>query len=137
MGSVFWAFQALGRMAAGKDYVIDSIRNPGEVKALAESGDFILIAVDAPIETRFVRVLQRSGRDGKEPQTFEAFKLSEACELGSKNRSSQQLRECAQMADFRVCNDSGKDSFFKKIDDILIPRQTPGLARGTDGMRIP
>jgi dephospho-CoA kinase len=115
-----WATKALELMAADKDYVIDSIRNPGEIKTLAGAGNFILLAVDAPIKIRFARLAQRNLRNEKEPQALEDFIRSEARELGSKGLASQQLRECTEMADFTITNDSDKESFFRKIDAALV-----------------
>jgi len=49
-GAGFLAVRVLAKMEKGKDYAITSIRTPLEVKTLAAAGDFVLIAVDAPIE---------------------------------------------------------------------------------------
>src|SRR5688572_22074605 len=55
-----------------KNYVIDSIRNPAEVETFRRSKHFKLIHVDAPIDLRFQRTVQR-GREN-DPTTFENFK---------------------------------------------------------------
>jgi Dephospho-CoA kinase len=118
-GLGIWASLAAAKMVPGGDYVIDSIRNPGEIKILADSGNFVLIAVDSRVETRFARTLRERSKDGGEPRTLTDFKASEARELGSKDLSRQQLVECVKMADFTISNDSDKESFFREIDAVL------------------
>lgn len=118
-GLGIWAQKALEIMQPGRDYVIDSIRNPGEIKALADSGDFILFAVTAPLDARFARVAQRPGRDEKDPVTFAAFKRSEASETGSGMAHRQQLDECARLAQVKISNNSDMAAFFALIDKEL------------------
>ncbi len=114
-----WAQKALEIMRPGQNYVIDSIRNPGEIAALAAVGDFILLAVTAPLEARFARMSRRSEREEKEPATLAAFKMSEARETGSSAAHSQHLDECARLARITIDNNSGMPEFFAKIDRFL------------------
>jgi dephospho-CoA kinase len=116
-GVGYWAKLALEKMAGKDDYVVDSIRNPGEVTVLAQAGNFKLVSIEAPLETRFLR-LNQAKRLGKF-KTVEDFKESEARELMSTAKYNQQLEKCARMADFRIDNDSDKELFFKKIDAFL------------------
>lgn len=115
-GLGFWAKKALEIMRPGHNYVIDSIRNPGEVASLAASGNFTLFAVAAPLDARFSRMACRPERAEKEPVTLAAFKASEGREVGSADAYRQQLEECVRLARVTIANDSGLAEFFARID---------------------
>ncbi len=113
------ARRALERMN-GRDlnYALTSIRNPFEVRALQEAGNFVLVAIDAPIELRFNRIIERNRKNEKEIMTLEQFKRFEENELRSDSTSSQQIGECIQMARFMVFNESDFETFGKRIEDV-------------------
>ena len=96
--------------------VIDSIRNPQEIKFLRRFKNFILIAIDAPIEIRFERA-QKRGRD-ESASTLEEFRLKEA-EEETKLEQHQQLSKCMQMADFTIHNQGSLDEFNNKLEKFL------------------
>ena len=58
-----------------QNFVIDSIRSPYEAKELMKNKDFLLVGVDAPVELRFKRLLERN-RLG-DAKTLEEFKAQE------------------------------------------------------------
>ncbi len=101
----------------GKDFAVDSIRNPAEIEALRKNKDFTLVFIDAPIKLRFERTKARKRE--KDPTTFKDFKKSEEKELQSKDSSNQQLLRCREMADFVIHNDSTLETLYKKIDELL------------------
>lgn len=109
--------EKIGHANKKHHYVIDSIRNPAEVKALRKNKDFMLVFVDAPIELRFERVKARQRE--KDPMRFEDFKKSEEKELKSKDSANQQLLKCREMADAVIINDSSVEELYKKIDKLL------------------
>jgi dCMP deaminase len=84
------------------NYVIDSIRNPYEVRALRGTRDFRLLKVDAPVEVRYERVRQRGGP--RTPASFEEFVELERREFESPNPANQQLRATYELADLTVWN---------------------------------
>ena len=86
-----------------KDFVVDSIRNTGEIKELRKNKDFTLVAVHTDAKIRFQRLLRR-GRVG-DAQTFEEFLEHEKKENNDKG-SGQQLDKCIEMAD-KVINSNG------------------------------
>jgi dephospho-CoA kinase len=92
--------------------VIDSIRNPEEINVLRDTGDFVLIAVTAPAEIRFRRMLER-GRGG-DAATFETFLEHEEREK-SGSASRQQLHTCLEMADITIENGNGLEEFRNKL----------------------
>lgn len=118
-GAGILAKKAIAKMNPSKNYVITSIRNPLEVKELAKSKNFTLVKIDAPIELRFKRILER-GRKENDPSTLEEFQESERREMESADENSQKIKDCMDMALFTIINDSlTKDEFYSKIKDSL------------------
>jgi dephospho-CoA kinase len=108
---------AIKKIADKNDRVaIDSIRNPFEIKALRKLNEFTLIGVDAPLETRFERVVARN-RAG-DPETFEEFVEKEKKENTAVS-TSQQLEKCLKAADVIIINNSNLEDFHKKIDETI------------------
>ena len=85
------------------NFVVDSIRNPGEIKELRKNEGFILIAVHTDAKIRFERLLRR-GRVG-DAQTFEEFVEQEKKENDNEG-SGQQLDKCIELAD-TIINSNG------------------------------
>ena len=98
------------------NFVIDSLRSPFEAKKLMKNKGFVLIGIDAPIELRFKRLLERN-RLG-DAKTLEEFKQQEQRE-NLKNDTNQQLDKTFGMAEKMIMNDGALEEFHKKIDDLL------------------
>jgi dephospho-CoA kinase len=96
--------------------VIDSIRNPFEIKALKKLNDFTLLGIDAPVEMRFKRAVARN-RPG-DPETLEEFVEKEKKE-NTTGFANQQLENCLRLADILIINDSDLEDFYKKIDEKI------------------
>lgn len=121
--------QRVGRkIRTDQNYVIDSIRNPHEVRALRESGDFHLLHLDAPVQERYRRVRARGGE--RVPASFEEFVEQEQRELESSDSSSQQLRATWAEADETLENDRDRDDFVKTVTAVakrwMMGSQRPG-----------
>jgi len=86
-----------------KNFVVDSIRNPGEVEELRKNNDFILIGVHANTQIRYERLLKRC-RVG-DAKTLEEFKEHEDKENNNEG-AGQQLDKCLEMAD-KIINSNG------------------------------
>ncbi|MAH33199.1 hypothetical protein CL615_02295 [archaeon] len=80
----------------GKDVVVDSIRNPGEIEELRKNDGFIFIGVDTDEKIRYKRILKRN-RTG-DAQTFEEFVEHENKENNDEG-AGQQLDKCMGMVD--------------------------------------
>ncbi len=104
------------KIRGGKNYAVDSIRNPFEVKALKKLNNFKLIGITTSVETRFKRAVDRK-RPG-DPETLKEFIEKEAQE-NIPSRANQQLENCLKMADIVIANDSTIEEFHKKIDAAL------------------
>jgi dephospho-CoA kinase len=96
--------------------VIDSIRNTREVATLRAQGDFVLLALDAPIEVRFGRVAAR-GRN-ESAATLPEFRIKED-EEKSGGESAQQLAACMAAADHLIWNDGTIEDLHRKLEELL------------------
>ena len=101
-----------------KNYLFDSLRNPGEADFLRKNcTNFALIGVDAPKGIRFERILQR----GKlyDPKTWEEFLNVDERDLNdTKNPLGQHTAKLLAMADFIIINDKGLESATSQIEHI-------------------
>ena len=115
-GPDFLAIRALEGMDKADDYIVDSIRNPAEVKTLRKNSGFMLIGIDALLEVRFKRGLKR--KRPVDADTLEGFIEKEVKE-NKDNPENQQLKKCLQMADVIILNNSTIKGLHKKIDETI------------------
>lgn len=96
--------------------LVVSIRNPSEVEELRKQKDFVMIAIDAPIELRYERI--KSRQRPEDHVSFEKFKEQEDRECaGDKNK--QQLNKVIEMADYKIINDKTLLELQQKLEDLL------------------
>jgi dephospho-CoA kinase len=104
--------------------IIESIRSTGEVAELKKQGG-ILLAVDAPIRTRYERIIARASETDK--VSFEKFCADEQSEQ-NKNEFEQNLSGCIALADIVIQNDGDithlKQMLFEELKNYNIT-QTP------------
>jgi dephospho-CoA kinase len=96
--------------------VIDSIRNPSEVKYLRKEKEFILLAIDAPVELRYERVKRRGRQESA--STLEEFIKKEKEEM-TDSEKGQQLHRCMKMADIIIMNDGTLEDLHLKLEEIV------------------
>ncbi len=96
--------------------VVDSLHLIEEVNELKNSGNFYLIFVDAPIEIRFKRALQR--KRITDNISLQEFKKTEDKERFAKG-TLQKMQDCYDAADFKIINESNLNDLHKKISEIL------------------
>ena len=113
------AKRTLGLLGEGgnKNFVIDGIRNLGEIEELAKNKDFVLIAVDAPQKIRFERLIAR--KRASDPKTFQDFLIMDKRDLGEGNESGQQVAKCIENADYKIYNHGNLDELREKINKLL------------------
>lgn len=116
-GASILADQILKRLDPEKNYVVDSIRNPGEVKSLKNRKDFFLLNVSAPQKVRFERTKAR-GREN-DPTTFGEFVNIEKREEESKDPTKQQLKQTIALADYEMVNDSSLEDLHERMRGLL------------------
>jgi len=101
-----------------KNIVIDGIRNVGEVQELRKQKDFILIGIDAPLEIRYKRLIER-GRES-DPKTWEDFLAMDRRDKGiGELNIGQQVEACMNMADIKIYNEGTLKQLEEKIIEIL------------------
>ncbi|MCP2604720.1 AAA family ATPase [Candidatus Aminicenantes bacterium AH-873-B07] len=96
--------------------VIDSIRNPEEIRYFRKQGGFILICIDAPLLLRFQRIMKRGRRESV--SSLYEFIKKEQEEMGDRE-NAQQLLTCMKMADFTIINDGTINELHKKLEEII------------------
>lgn len=102
---------------AGKDLIVTSLRNPGEIIPLQETGEFYLIGVDAPIELRYRRAIARA-RAGEEQSTFDDFQdWDQFTRNGPPD--AQRIDDVMAQANIVIQNDTTFEELEQKIDAIL------------------
>lgn len=102
--------------ASGK-FVIDGVRNVGEIEALKKSTDFKLLAIIADRPIRFTRLKKIKRREDLTPELF--FKLDKRdFGLGQKN-TGLQVAFCVSLADHFILNNSTLEQFNEKLNHIL------------------
>jgi dCMP deaminase len=115
-GPAILAERILQKVEDDKNYVIDSIRNPAEVETFRGSKHFRLIHVNAPIEVRFQRTVQR-GREN-DPTTFDKFKELEDREAVGE-ATAQNLAQVEKLADIVIDNNGSLEELRPKIDTVV------------------
>ncbi|OGD19529.1 MAG: hypothetical protein A2Y69_05815 [Candidatus Aminicenantes bacterium RBG_13_59_9] len=96
--------------------VIDSIRNSREVAYLRRQKDFMLLAVEAPVELRYERVKRRGRLESA--ATLGEFMAKEKQEMAG-GAAGQQLRRCLDLADVTIVNDGTLQALHRKIKERL------------------
>ena len=99
-----------------KNYVVDSIRNMQEINSLRKMSCFFLFDIDAPLETRFSRLVSRN-REG-DLKTLEEF-IADEERQNSTNQLHQQIRKCGVFANVHIYNDSSIENLYSNVDSAL------------------
>ncbi len=116
-GTAVLAERIKAQLEPGRNYVIDSIRNPAEVDSLRRVAEFHLLLVDAPIEVRFERVRRRD--DARTPATLSEFVALEHREVSTADPSTQQLAACQGLADETLSNDGSLEDLAARINELV------------------
>lgn len=128
-GNAIYAVKALGEvdMNAVGDIVIDGLRNSEELAyaqgfARDAGYGFTLVALRAPSETRFDRVVGRK-RDG-DPIRREVFDFADEMALGKGSEGFQQNGYLMDVADHTIKNTGELSALTARIDDIATLERT-------------
>jgi dephospho-CoA kinase len=116
-GGDYWAKRIISKMKPGRNYVVEGIRNPGEVEALKELDNFILIGVDAPVEERLQWIIKRN--KDSDPKTIDEIKKIDERDRGKgEKQSGQQVDACFKMADLIIMNHGTLNELKDKVDKL-------------------
>lgn len=111
------ASRVIHRFSQGVNQVVDSVRNPEEVRVLKNCENFFLIAVDAPVEIRFQRLNDRA-RPG-DPDTLGGFLAAEERELAGGDPDAQQLLATMKLADYTISNTGDTDALTAAVKNVF------------------
>ena len=108
---------------ASDNFIVIIIRNPAEIEPLKKADKFILVAVDAPIEIRYKRVISagknRSGHKiGEENISLKEFRNKEQIEMQGKG-ADQQLQVLMDVADTKIENNGTIEELKNKVEELL------------------
>lgn len=117
-GSGILAQMVSQKIFPGMNVIVDGIRNPEEVQELKKIGHFYLIAIDAPKEDRFSRVISRNRES--DPKTWPDFLKVDAIDQGFQQETSgQQVLQCIKVADYKITNNASLGSLQDKTQYII------------------
>lgn len=102
--------------------IFESLRRVSEVEELksAFGTNFMLLAVDAPIELRYQRNNSRGSLSDN--VSFEKFIEQERLESINENPFLMNIPKCVSMADVKILNVGSLEDLEKEIDEKLISR---------------
>ena len=124
-GNNYWAKKAKEKININENFIIDGIRNLGEVEELKKLPNSIIVGIDAPEDLRLKRMEKRNksieeGRKDSDPKNLLEIKKLELRDRGFKEpEHGQQVLKCLELADYKIINDSSLEEFYRKIDEIL------------------
>ncbi|PIZ66793.1 hypothetical protein COY13_04810 [Candidatus Roizmanbacteria bacterium CG_4_10_14_0_2_um_filter_36_35] len=99
-------------------WVIEGIRNPGEIEFLKKNPSFILIGVKANRELRFKRLLERTRP--WDPKTWNDFIKVDRRDLGvGQKKSGQQVGKCLAYCDYILTNNKDQKDFHRKVKELM------------------
>ncbi|HOU79502.1 MAG TPA: AAA family ATPase [Candidatus Pacearchaeota archaeon] len=103
-GSSVLAKRVIKKIKKKKNYVIDGIRNSGEVEELRKvfKNKFILISIDADLRIRWKNAKNRAKES--DPKTFKEFLKADKRDFKENSQNGQQVKKCMEMADYALLN---------------------------------
>lgn len=103
-GSAALAKKIIKKINNKKNYVVDGIRNSGEVEELKKvfKSKFILISVDADLKIRWRNAQNRAKES--DPKSFEEFLEADKRDFEENSDNGQQVKKCMSMADYNLLN---------------------------------
>lgn len=118
-GTGVWARRVIAKMRDGKNYVVNSIRHPGEVEEFRGLNGFHLVKIDAPKRLRFARMVKRAREN--DPATFEQFQMVELKDLGiGQPDYGQQHAQCFALADYTIVNEGTLEKLRENVEELLV-----------------
>ena len=112
------AKRIIKKINKNKNYIIDGIRNTGEIQELKKQfkDDFYLISLDADLKMRW-RNTQNRGKES-DPKTYEEFLKADKRDFEENLENGQQVKKCMELADYSLLNNSTIEELNKKIEKI-------------------
>ena len=115
-GPGIWAKKAIEEIDLSENYLLDGIRHPGEIEELKKIKNSYLIALDAPQNIRYQRMLEM--KRGIDSENWKDFVKTDERDYDEGTLLGFQVKICMRLADFMISNDSSLEDFHKKINEI-------------------
>ncbi len=113
------SLEALRRTRKTDKFIIDGLKNPGEVKYFKEKYDMFLIGVVAEEKIRVKRILSRSSiLDSRASKNVLQKNLKRDLGIGEKDFGNN-IRGTLDLADIRIKNDGSLEELEKKINELF------------------
>lgn len=112
------AARTVQRIQPDRNYVVDSIRHPREIQTLRTLPGFRLLHVEAPLELRYRRAVDRGG--ARAPQSLQEFAALEQRERSGADPDAQNLDAAAAAADATVNNDGDLAGFTARAEAQIV-----------------
>lgn len=105
-------------VSEGQYIVLDGIKHPEEVLELRKKRHFFLVAINAPAEVRFERILAR--RRHGDPKTLDEFRFLDERDKGiTEPDHGQHVSHAMELADFTIENTGSLDELKRKTEIIV------------------
>jgi len=92
---------------------IGNARRPADVQYLSEIEGYVLIKIDADINTRYERIKTRGQKASDSTQTFEQFKADH------KRSTEVSILEIAKQATEKIDNDGNFEQLYDQMENII------------------
>ncbi len=102
-----------------KNWVIDGIRNPSEIKELRKIHKFYLIALLSPLQLLVERIFSRQRSSDPLSRNEIVKKMEREWGIGEPPEG-QQVGLCVREADFFISNDRELSYLYKSIDEVIL-----------------
>jgi dephospho-CoA kinase len=93
--------------------VIDGVRRMADIEKLKELAHFYLVYIEAKIETRYERIIERKENSDDATKTFADFKLDH------QREAERQIKDLKNYADFIIKNEGTFLELYQQVDKII------------------
>lgn len=107
-------------MVRGGNSIIDGVRCMGELDFLIEMGA-LAVGVDAPIELRYERVIQRGS--SKDNLNFGDFQIQDYNENSGKDSWDMNIKKCLEKCETLFINNGTREEFETRIVEFFAEKE--------------
>lgn len=115
------------KIKEGERYVVCPLRHPADIKFLKEKYTALIIFVDAPFKTRYIRTLLKEQGAGLTEKDFKRKDEVENAPSGKDKKFLTNINACKKLADEIIMNDKGLSLLNQKLDAILRKYKIPDI----------
>lgn len=116
-GADILAQRIIQKLDPNRNYVIDSIRNPAEVRALKNTNRFFLLNIEAPASVRFQRI--RNRKREQDPRNLAEFEQKEEIERKNSSEHKQSIEDVQALSDHTILNDGSLEDLHQKVLEVV------------------